>query len=79
MSERIEMAVKLVVNMVAEILASRHTWNLNETLSNMTKTELYQTLADSRTELWMDNPHDIADLFDLEFAGKRLSLDAFFL
>jgi hypothetical protein len=74
---RYKMAAKLVVNMVVEIVASRHSWNLNEAMSRFSKSHVYELLADTKTKLWMDNPSDIADLFDKEYAGEQLTVKDF--
>jgi hypothetical protein len=78
MNEKYELAARLTANMVMESLAKRHDWSHNETLSRMSKANLYVLLTDSDTGLWMDNPSDIADMFDLEFQGKPLPHELFF-
>jgi hypothetical protein len=78
MSDKFDLAARLTVQFVADVLSERHSWSLNDTLSKMAKTELYERLMDSSTKLWMDNPHDLADLFDKLFRGESLSLKDFF-
>jgi hypothetical protein len=78
MNEKYELAARLTVNMVTEILSKRHGWLLNEALSRLSKTRVYDLLADYKTELWIDNPSDIADMFDLEYEGKKLPPDIYF-
>jgi hypothetical protein len=78
MSSKYEMTAQLTANMVVEVLAERHAWSLNETLSKMSKTGLFERLLDPDTKLWMDNPLDIADLFDKLFEGRQLTLADYF-
>jgi hypothetical protein len=78
MVEKYDMAAKLVANMVAEELAIRRTWSINEALSRMAKTDLYERLMDSETTLWMDNPLDIADLFEKVFDEEQLDAADYF-
>jgi hypothetical protein len=73
-----ETAARITVNLVAEELSLRHGWSMNDVLSRMTKTGLYARIAESDTKLWMDNPLDLADLFDKELAGERLTISDFF-
>ena len=56
MSGKNDLAARLTVNIVAEIIAKRHDLSLNEALSRFSKTRMYETLINSDTELWMDNP-----------------------
>jgi len=57
---------------VAEILAHRHGLALNEAISSFSKSKIFETLIDSETELWMDNPSDIADMYDMETSGAGI-------
>jgi hypothetical protein len=76
--KKYDLAAQLTIQMVLEILENRHRWNTNAALSRISKYPLYETLSDSTTKLWMDNPHDIADLFDKILAGKELEPSDFF-
>jgi hypothetical protein len=78
MTEKYDMAAKLVANMVAEEIAARRVWSINDALSHMAKTELYERLMNSDTALWMDNPLDIADLFEKVLDGKQLDATDYF-
>jgi hypothetical protein len=76
--KKYDLAARLTIQMVLEILEKRHGWNTNEALSRISKCPLYETLSDSTTKLWMDNSHDIADLFDKSLRGKEPDLRDFF-
>ncbi|MDR1712828.1 MAG: hypothetical protein LBR39_01545 [Coriobacteriales bacterium] len=76
--DKYDAAARITVNMVAEELSVRHGWSLNEALSRMTKADLYPSLTSSSTKLWMENPLDLADLFDKEFVGDELTIANFF-
>jgi hypothetical protein len=78
MKRKYDMAAKLTIQMVLEIMQKRHGWDTNQTLSRISKCPLYETLSDSSTKLWMDNPHDIADMFDKVLSGKKLEPQDFF-
>jgi hypothetical protein len=56
----------------------RYGWSLNEALSELSKTRVYELLADSDTGLWTDNPSDIADIFDFEHAGEPVPPEIYF-
>ena len=72
MSGKYDLMARFTANMVAEIIAHRHGWVLNDAISRLTKSKTYDTLIRSETELWMDNPSDIADMFDMETAGIEI-------
>jgi len=72
MSDKYDMAARLTANLVAEIIAKRHDVSLNEAISRFSKTKIYATLLESETELWIDNPSDIADMYDMESDGKEI-------
>jgi hypothetical protein len=76
-SDKYALAARMTVNMVVEVLAARHAWSANEALSHLSKTRLYEALEDLQTKLWMDNPLDIADLFDKEYTGQPLTANDF--
>ncbi|GHU59978.1 hypothetical protein FACS189444_6320 [Spirochaetia bacterium] len=78
MKRKYDMAAKLTIQMVLEIMANRHSWTINQSLSYCSKLRLYETLSDSTTTFWMDNPHDIADLLDKELSGQKLEPADFF-
>jgi hypothetical protein len=78
MNEKYAMAARITTQMVCQIMQERHGWTQNQTLSALSKCKLYETLSNYRTKLWMDNPYDIADLFDKELAGEELTLADFF-
>jgi hypothetical protein len=77
MNNKYALAARISAQMVVEIMQDRHNWSQNEALSTLSKCRLFETLSDYRTKLWMDNPHDIADLFDKELAGEELTLKDF--
>jgi|GEM_PF-6715512 len=72
MSGKYDLMALFTVNMVAEILAKRHGIELNEAISRFSKSSIYERLILSETELWMDNPGDIADMYDMEIGGKGI-------
>jgi len=72
MSEKYDMTARLTINMVTEIIAKRHGLSLNDAISRFSKTNIYMILSDSKTELWMDNPSDIADMYDMEIQGIEI-------
>ena len=72
MSGKYDLMARFTANMVAEIVAQRHGWALNEAISRFSKSKVYDTLIRSETELWMDNPSDIADMYDMENEGKGI-------
>jgi hypothetical protein len=78
MKKKYDMAAQLTIQMVLEIMGRRHGWSINEALSKISKYPLYETLSDSATKLWMDNPHDTADLFEKCLQGKEPELRDFF-
>ena len=78
MDEKYDLMAQFTANSVAEILAIRHGWALNEAISRFSKSKIYETLIKSETELWMDNPYDIADMVDMETSGKGIDLAYFF-
>ena len=78
MSEKYDLMARFTANMVAEILAQRHDWPLNEAISHFSKSKVYETLIQSETELWIDNPSDIADLFDTESNGEAIDPARYF-
>jgi hypothetical protein len=78
MKRKYDMAARLTAQMVVEIMAERHGWTANQTLSSLSKCPLYESLCDSATEWWKDNPHDLADLFDKELSGQELEAADFF-
>jgi hypothetical protein len=78
MNIKYDMAAKLTIQMVLEIMQKRHGWDMNQTISQCSKLQLYELLSDSDTEWWVDNPNDIADLFEKELNGQKLDpLDYF--
>jgi len=66
MSGKYDLMAQFTANMVAEILARRHGWELNTAISLFSKSDTYDTLIRSETGLWIDNPSDIADMYDME-------------
>jgi hypothetical protein len=72
------MAAKMSAKMVAEELADRNGWSLNEAISKLTKTSIYERMLDVSTTLWMDNPRDIADMVEYELRGEDVPVDRFF-
>jgi hypothetical protein len=74
-----ELAAKMNAKMVAEELADRHGWSLNDALSNLAKTSLYERILDTSTSLWKDNPRDIADIAEYELRGEEAPVELFFL
>ena len=78
MSEKYDLMAQFTANSVAEILADRHGWSQNEAISRFSKSKVYETLIKSETELWMDNPSDIADMADMEASGCEIDLAYFF-
>ena len=70
MNSKYDLMARFTANTVVEILAKRHGLELNEALSRFSKSGIYERLLASETELWMDNPNDIADLYDMESSGK---------
>jgi len=72
MSGKYDLMAKFTANMVAEILAKRHGLELNEAISRFSKSGIYERLILSETELWMDNPNDIADMYDMESCGEEI-------
>jgi len=66
MNSKCDLMARFTANMVAEILSKRHGIELNEAISRLSKSKTYERLLLSETELWLDNPHDIADMFDME-------------
>jgi hypothetical protein len=74
-----ELAAKMSAKMVVEELADRHGWSLNDALSNLTKTSLYERILDTSTSLWKDNPRDIADIVEYELRGEEAPIELFFL
>jgi hypothetical protein len=78
MNQKYAMAASLTIQMVLEIMEKRHGWTANHTISQLSKCALYGRMSDYRTKWWMDNPNDIADLFDKELRGESLSPADFF-
>ena len=72
MSSKYDLMAQFTANTVAEILAKRHNLELNAAISLFSKSSIYEKLIRSETELWMDNPNDIADMFDLENSGQEI-------
>jgi len=72
MSDKYDLMAKFTANMVAEILSKRHGLELNEAISRFSKSSIYERLILSETELWMDNPNDIADMYDMESRGEGI-------
>jgi hypothetical protein len=72
-----EIGAKITIQTVIEIMSTRHGWTINETISRLSKLSLYEKLCDPETSLWVDNPNDIADLFDKELNGEVLTLSDF--
>ena len=72
MKDKFDLMARLTAHSVAEILAGRHGWSLNEAISRFSKSILYEILIQSETELWMDNPADIADMFDMETSDEGI-------
>ena len=72
MNEKYDLMARFTANTVAEIIAKRHGIELNEAISRFSKTSIYERLLLSETELWMDNPNDIADMYDMEISGKGI-------
>jgi len=72
-----EIGAKITIQTVIEIMSARHGWTINETISRLSKLPLYEKLCDLETSLWVDNPNDIADLFDKELNGEVLTLSDF--
>jgi hypothetical protein len=75
---RYELAAKMSAKMVAEELADRHGWPLNDAISKLAKTSLYERLLDTSTSLWKDNPRDIADIAEYELRGEEAPAELFF-
>ena len=72
MSGKYDLMARFTANMVAEIIAKRHGLELNEAISRFSKSVIYERLILSETELWMDNPNDIADMYDMECSGEGI-------
>jgi hypothetical protein len=72
------LAARLTILMVLEIMEKRHGWSANETISKLSKCTLYQRLSNYSTKFWMDNPHDLADLFEKELKGEPLVPEDYF-
>jgi hypothetical protein len=77
-SNKYALAARLTVNLVAESLMHRHAWDMNTALSKLSKTEIYERLIDHRTQLWTENPSDLATMVDLELDGKEVPAEMFF-
>jgi hypothetical protein len=73
-----EMAAKFTAKMVSEELSDRNGWSFNDAVSSLTKTNLYEMLLDVSTQLWMDNPIDIADLVMYELRGEEAPIERYF-
>jgi hypothetical protein len=78
LSDKYALAARLTVNLVAESLMRRHAWDMNTALSKLSKTALYERLIDHRTQLWTENPSDLATMVDLELDGKEVPAKMFF-
>ena len=78
MNSKYDLMAQYTANTVTEILAKRHGLELNEAISRFSKSSIYEKLISSETELWMDNPGDIADMYDMEDAGKEVDLAYYF-
>ena len=72
MNDKYDLMVQFAANNVAEVIAHRHGLPLNEAISRFSKSSIYETLICSETELWMDNPSDIADMYDMEARGEKV-------
>ena len=73
-----DLMARFTANMVAEIIAKRHNIDLNEAISRFSKSSIYERLLLSETELWLDNPSDIADMFDMENSGNGIDPSYYF-
>jgi len=72
MSEKFDLMARFTAHAVAEIIAHRYKIPLNEAISLFTKSKVFELLINSETELWIDNPSDIADMFDMETNGDSI-------
>ncbi|MDR1714205.1 MAG: hypothetical protein LBR39_08675 [Coriobacteriales bacterium] len=64
---------------VAEIVSVRRGWTLNKTLSELTKTEVYALLVDSKSKLWTHHPSVIADMSDCDYTGEPIPPELYFV
>jgi hypothetical protein len=73
-----ELAAKMVAKMVAEELADRNDLTLNEAISKLAKTNIYERLLDVSTKLWLDNPIDITNMAMYELRGEKIPVELYF-
>ncbi|MDR0825312.1 MAG: hypothetical protein LBN74_09480 [Prevotella sp.] len=76
--EKYELVAKMTAKLVAEELADKNLWTLNEAISKLTKTSIYERVLDIDTKLWMDNPRDIAEMVMCELRGEKIPPSYFF-
>jgi hypothetical protein len=72
------LAARLTVSLLAESLMRRHAWDMNTALSKLSKTEIYERIIDHRTQLWTENPSDLASMVDMELNGEEVPAEMFF-
>jgi len=72
MSEKFDLMARFTANAVTEIIAHRYAMPLNKAISLFSKSRVFELLINSKTELWIDNPSDIADMFDMETNGDPI-------
>lgn len=78
MKKKYELAARMTIQMVLRIIEKRKGWTENEAVSRLSKCPLYARLGNVSTKLWMDNPIDLADMFERELRGEQLTLADFF-
>jgi hypothetical protein len=78
MSDRMLLAAQLVADQVVEILADKDSIPASQALSIFSKSALYARLLDPETELWHENPYDIAAMFEFESRGEDIPPEMYF-
>ena len=77
-ADKYRLASEYVIKMVAERVADKHGWSINETLERISQLEVFGRLQDPATSLWTSNPVDIADMVEIELSGNKIDIGRYY-
>jgi hypothetical protein len=77
--DRLQLAQQYVMKMVVMRISQNHGWDINRTLEEISRLEIYEKLSVLDTSLWTDNPIDLAAMVETELRGDTIAPADFFL
>jgi hypothetical protein len=73
-----QMALEMVIKMVAERVAANHDWTINRTLDEMSRLAVFDRLSSLDSELWTESPVDLTEMIETELSGEVIDPHYYF-